>query len=131
MNENVTPKNNAVITEAPASWNTRYVTPTGFVCQITLRAESGKDLLERANAALGWLLENGYLPCENTYKPKFDGKKSENKQQAASNTQTSDNTATQAANTCPIHHCEMRRFEKNGRIWFSHKTDDGGWCKGK
>lgn len=25
--------------EAPASWNTRYTTPPGFVCQITLRAD--------------------------------------------------------------------------------------------
>ena len=63
-------------TEAPASWNTRYVTPGGFIWQITLRGESGKDLLERANVALNWLMENNFMPCENTYKAKFDGKKS-------------------------------------------------------
>ena len=115
-------------TEAPASWNTRYVTPAGFICQITLRGDSGKDLLERANVALTWLMENNFLPCENTYKPKFDGKKSSNNSQASSSTQ---NNNGQAPTICPIHQCEMRRFEKNGRIWFSHKTDDGGWCKGK
>ena len=32
---------------------------------------------------------------------------------------------------CPIHNVEMRRWEKDGRVWFSHKTDDGGWCGGK
>jgi hypothetical protein len=42
--------------EAPASWNTRYTTPAGFVCQITLRAESGKELLEKANAAMAHLV---------------------------------------------------------------------------
>ena len=133
MNETVTPKNNAVVTEAAASWNTRYVTPAGFVCQFTLRGDSGKDLLEKANAALTWLLENNYLPCENTFKPKWDGKKSENKNNANPpvSPQNGDAAAQPASNTCPIHHCEMKRFEKNGRIWFSHKTDEGGWCKGK
>lgn len=41
-------------TEAPASWNTRYVTPEGYVCQITLRGDSGKDLLEKADIALNF-----------------------------------------------------------------------------
>ena len=35
-----------LFTESPASWNTRYVTNDGFTCQLTLRAESGKDLLQ-------------------------------------------------------------------------------------
>ena len=39
-------------TESPASWNTRYITPDGFTCQLTLRAETGKELLERANSAI-------------------------------------------------------------------------------
>ena len=116
-------------TEAPASWNTRYVTPAGFICQITLRGDSGKDLLERANVALNWLMENNFMPCENTYKPKFDGKKSSNNNQATNSSNQSSNG--QAPTTCSIHQCEMRRFEKNGRVWFSHKTDDGGWCNGK
>ena len=115
-------------TEAPASWNTRYVTPAGFICQITLRGDSGKDLLERANVALNWLMENNFLPCENTYKLKFNGKKSDSSNK--SNSPSSD-PSDPAASLCPIHNCEMRRFEKNGRVWFSHKTDDGGWCNGK
>lgn len=31
---------------------------------------------------------------------------------------------------CPIHKVTMKQYEKDGRSWFSHKTDDG-WCKGK
>lgn len=31
---------------------------------------------------------------------------------------------------CPIHNCKMERREKNGGVWYSHKTKDG-WCKGK
>jgi hypothetical protein len=30
----------------------------------------------------------------------------------------------------PIHECEMKRWEKDGRIWYSHKVD-GKWCTGK
>ena len=70
MSDNVTTKGTSVVTEAPASWNTKYQTPDGFVCQLTLCGESGKDLLEKANAGLTWLKDNGYLPCENNgYRP--------------------------------------------------------------
>ena len=38
--------------EAPACWNTRYLDPNGFECQITLRGESGSELLEKATSAI-------------------------------------------------------------------------------
>jgi hypothetical protein len=95
-------------TEAPASWNTRYVTPEGFVCQITLRGDSGKDLLEKAGIALSFLLEHGYLPEQKlSHNGKGEGKQ------------------------CPIHQCDMKRYEKEGRTWFSHKLEDGSWCRGR
>lgn len=31
---------------------------------------------------------------------------------------------------CTIHGVEMRKFEKNGKSWYSHKQGDG-WCNGK
>src|SRR3990167_5662617 len=31
---------------------------------------------------------------------------------------------------CDIHQEDMRQFTKEGRSWYSHKTDDG-WCNGK
>jgi len=124
-----TTKTESPYTEAPASWNTRYITPTGFICQITLRGESGKYLPEKANAALNWLVENNFLPCDNTFKPKFNGKKPDVNNNKNNNL-GADPSET-VVNTCPIHHCELRRFEKNGRIWYSHKTDDGNWCNGK
>jgi len=48
--------------EAPASWNTRYITPAGFICQISQRGENGKGLLERAVVALACLAEHHFLP---------------------------------------------------------------------
>lgn len=34
MSENTSLMNTTAVTEAPASWNTKYVTPDGFVCQL-------------------------------------------------------------------------------------------------
>ena len=37
MTTDQVPKADVLFSEAPASWNTRYITPAGFACQITLR----------------------------------------------------------------------------------------------
>ena len=116
---------NTQMAEAPASWNTRYVSPEGFECQLTLRAESGSDLLEKVNHAITYLLNNDCVPY--TYNRRgFQG--------------TTNNKSTKGINPkkeqvddpawCPVHQCEMKRWEKDSRIWYSHKVDDD-WCKGK
>ena len=100
----------APFAEAPASWNTRYTTPEGFTCQITIRGENGRDLLEKAGVAMSYLIEHGYQPEQ---KPNhYNNHGSSGKQ-------------------CPIHQCQMKRYEKDGQVWFSHKTEDGKWCRGK
>jgi hypothetical protein len=33
-------------------WNTRYVDPRGFECQLTLRAETCQDLLDKVKGAI-------------------------------------------------------------------------------
>jgi len=105
-------KADVLFTESPASWNTRYVTPQGFVCQITIRGENGKDLLEKADSALNYLSTQGYRP--DTYQRRNG--KSNGKGQGKQ---------------CPIHHCQMKRYEKEGKTWYSHKLEDGSWCYGK
>ena len=60
MATNSIPKSDVAYMESPASWNTRYVTPEGFTCQITIRGENGKDLLDKAGVALSYLLEHGF-----------------------------------------------------------------------
>ena len=108
MVTNSTVKPEVLFTEAPASWNTSYVTPEGFTCRITLRGENGKDLLEKVGIALTFLIEHGYTPDTGTHRNgKGEGK------------------------PCPIHQCWMKRYEKEGKTWFSHKLDDGSWCYGK
>jgi len=118
-------KEESLFNEAPASWNTRYVDPNGFECQITLRCETGVEVLEKAAAATGYLLENGctpYVYSRSGYRP------TENKaQEPGDNGNSKDNNDP---SWCPIHECIMKRWNKNGRSWYSHKTEDG-WCRGK
>jgi len=95
-------------TEAPASWNTSYITSDGFVCRITLRGETGKDLLEKADVAIAFLLEHGFQPERSHPNPR-----------------------QREVKLCPIHQAEMKKFEKNNKSWFSHKLADGSWCNGK
>jgi hypothetical protein len=57
MSEITSFKSNSFVSEVSASWNTHTMTPDGFVCQLTLRVETGKDLQEKANAALDRLLD--------------------------------------------------------------------------
>ena len=62
-NENVNTQNgDHTFNEAPASWNTRYVHPSGFECQITLRGDSGGEVLTKAQKATEWLLEHDCKP---------------------------------------------------------------------
>jgi hypothetical protein len=112
--------------EAPTSWNTRYIDPNGFECQLTIRAENGTELLEKAGKAIAYLLSNACTPY--TYyrngSHQVERKAEENKlEEQKSN--GNDNPAW-----CPIHKCEMKRWDKNGRVWYSHKTAEG-WCRGR
>jgi hypothetical protein len=99
-----------IYVESPASFNARYITPSGFVCQLTLRGENELELLEKANATLSLLLEQGNSPLENS---------------------TNNHHASQDIKVCLFHHAEMRRREKDGRYWYSHQLEDGSWCWGR
>jgi hypothetical protein len=36
-----------------------------------------------------------------------------------------------ASPPCPLHQVPMKQTTKDGRSWWSHKTPEGHWCKGK
>jgi len=78
---------------------------------------------------LTWLRENGFAPSDfNGYRSRNNGNKSENNPQPSNG--NSNGKQDHPENICPIHQCEMKRWEKNGKVWYSHKTEDG-WCTGK
>jgi hypothetical protein len=113
-----------LFTESPASWNTRYITPDGFTCQLTLRAETGRELLERANSALVYLRELNCIPFYG-YAKGSGHQEDETNHEKFTNHQANDDPAW-----CPIHEIGMKKWNKNGKVWYSHKTVEG-WCSGK
>jgi hypothetical protein len=112
--------------EAPASWNTKYVDPNGFECQITLRGESGSELLDKAANAINYLLKNGCTP----YMYYRNGSRQPESKVEESKKEDVKNDGKDNPSWCPIHQCEMKRWDKDGRVWYSHKAD-GEWCRGK
>jgi hypothetical protein len=98
--------------EAPASWTTHYIDPSGFECQLTLRAVNGSDLLKKAGVALSSLAASGCTPAA---APSANGK----------------NQDRPTVMVCEFHNAEMKKYEKGGQVWFSHKLADGAYCKGK
>lgn len=122
MSTNNVDQTEILFTESPASWNTRYVTEDGFTCQLTLRSESGKELLERANGALAYLREQGCTPVF--------GYSNGNGYQRKGNQAHNNNASSNDDGWCTTHDVEMRRREKDGQVWYSHKAPDGSWCKG-
>jgi len=130
MSENTSLKSNSFMTEAAASWNTKYITTDGYICQLTLRGDTGRDLLEKANAALTWLRDNGYKPCENNgFRPRNNG--GSTPLTLVTDVPEPNGNSNGNHHICPIHGVEMKKWEKDGKVWFSHKTDDGKWCTGK
>jgi len=121
---------NVLTFEAPASWNTRYITPEGFECQLTLRGESGLDLLEKVHGAIAHLLKSGCTPVAHTFSKSHPVTTAGGNGHNGSAEQPGNGDSHDERSWCPIHQCEMKRWEKNGRVWYSHKVD-GGWCSGK
>jgi hypothetical protein len=126
MTTNDLPNSDVLFTEAPASWNTRYVSPEGFECQLTLRGEKGQDLLEKANGAITHLLNAGCKP----YTYNRSNSRSQSSNSSSGNGGANGSNGNHDPSWCPIHECSMQRWEKGGRSWFSHRVN-GQWCSGK
>jgi len=101
--------------EAPASWNTKYLRPDGFCCQLTLRGADGADLLPQTDKAVEWLIAHGCQPM-NGFK---------------ANGQSNGN-----APTCPTHGKPMKPSKFGGWYCPVKIADDDGagnaiYCKQK
>lgn len=114
-------------TEAPASLNIRFRV-NGYDAQLTLRNENGIDLLGKLETVLTHLEEVGAQPC-NGHKPapptppeRLPGYVVEDGPDPADSGER---------RYCRLHDAELKHYEKDGRSWWSHKAEDGQWCKGK
>lgn len=103
--------------EALASWCTRYLSPTGFECQLVLEAETGLEVLKKGEAALACLIEQNCMPIS------FHG---------TNGGSNASKTVLESGEKhfCSIHKIEMKRWSKGDRTWYSHRWE-GGWCKGE
>lgn len=111
--------------EAPASWNVKYLL-NGYDCMLTIRGESGAELLPKTLKALEWLTANGAEPTRispATYNGNGTaaGKPAEPPKLADGSIDPT---------WCAIHGVAMKRHEKDGQVWYSHKVGDS-YCKGK
>lgn len=63
----------AEMTEARASWNTRYLSTEGFAIQITLRDDDEAALLKRAKKVIQGIVKAGGKPVRRTFNPRGKG----------------------------------------------------------
>lgn len=100
------------LNEAPAVLWFKY-SMNGFECSLTIRGTSGLDLLQKSKAAMAKVQEMGGIPL--------------NGHHGSNGTEE---------RVCPVHQVPMKKFEKDGRSWWSHKavnpdTNKEYWCRGK
>lgn len=115
-----------IYSEALASWSVRYRDPTGFECQLTLEAETGKEVLVKAEAALARLIEAKCEPLHNG-----NGNHIEPSKEAPTSSRTIQKVEGQGSKkVCPVHHIEMQLWQKGTKTWYSHRWE-GSWCKGE
>ena len=108
-------------TQAGAEFNVFFKNSAGYKCHLKLHGVSGRDVLETAAGALAYLAANGFTPEHSTAV-------------AATQVTREDLPAdgTASASFCTIHNVEMKRREKEGQVWYSHKIagTENDWCRG-
>ncbi len=103
--------------ESPFSWNVRYLSKSGFPCQLTVRAEQSTVLIEKIGGVEKWLVESGATPA---------GPEAPATIVATPSTPEPE----RGPDWCSIHQVAMAKHEKDGKSWYSHQVDEG-WCRGK
>ena len=103
--------------EAPASVNVRLMMD-GREVQLTLRDTDETRLLARLQAVLAQ-----YPLPQPTPQVQAQPLSPAQHNAAAMHKRVTD--------FCPVHNVAMQENHKNGRSWWSHKTPEGQWCKGR
>jgi hypothetical protein len=121
MAENTSTNGAATFTEAPVSWNTRYITEGGYDCQLTLRGADLAKVMATAKQALASMTAAGCKP--QTSRPP-----------AAAN--GGGNGEAEGAPPCPTHGKPMKHSQHGGWYCPVKIAEDGGdgkpvYCKCK
>ncbi len=140
------------MSEAPYSVNFLARNPNGFEMQFTLRATGEDVLFERVESLTARLLQSGFEPIGRSYsrsdsRPPVAAKVSEAPkaepppvpeaplfEDAWTGGEIDAEVPQDSPSWCSIHNVEMRRYERGGEVWYSHRVQgDRGeyWCKGK
>lgn len=101
------------------SWEVQYRSAEGYPCRATLSGEFGEEFLMKTRQLLHWLSKSQAKGFDAAPAPEASAKV------------TPGTSRTDDQKMCPIHNVPMRRYEKDGKAWYSHRTVDGGWCQGK
>ena len=107
--------------EAPVSWNTRYVDPRGYDCMLTLRGSDLKQVMTVATAALAAMAAQGCKPGTGHASP------------AAA---IGSNGTGAAGPLCPVHKTPMKQSKHGGWYCPAKVAEDDGsgrpvYCKAK
>jgi hypothetical protein len=113
-------------TEALATWMTRYEDVSGFQCQLSLEAETGAEVLNKAEAAVAYLTESKCFPL---HLGNHNGNGHGNNDSSDATIEVKKEGGLKNP-LCPIHHVEMKLWTKGNRSWYSHRWE-GGWCRGE
>jgi len=112
--------------EFPVSWTVRYQSSAGLDCMLTIRGGTVAEVSEQAAAALAAIARAqaataaapGVAPAP---QPAPQPAPEPGPQPAP----------TAGPEWCPIHNQPMQRHQRGGEVWYSHKTAEGTWCRGK
>jgi len=126
-----------------AVWTVRYTTPEGLECTLTLSGDDVGAVLTTARQVLSYdlaRLSKAGAVATHAAPATLDPEPTAHVAPATngngttpSNGHANGTNANGAARLdwCPVHKCAMQRRASNGETWYSHRTADGGWCRGK
>jgi len=114
---------------ASATWTVHYKTaPEGYDAELTLSGDV-REVMMTARQVLYDLARLSKAPMALPTSPAtVDAEPTAQAVPAHSNGNGNGNGNP---DWCAVHHCEMQRRSSNGETWFSHRTPDGAWCRGK
>ena len=112
----------AALGEAPASVNVRLQI-AGREVQWTLRDHDEARLAVRLEALLARYPVTQAAPAAEGH-PQGQGQLSPQQFNALAQHRP-------MTGVCPLHQVAMKENHKDGRSWWSHKTPEGQWCKGR